>query len=214
VHDAKLEFVFNRFPEMGGKRVYSRTLNSLGVVILDTNFWEYGADITKANPDLSPYAPIVTWVKQTLGELQHDPRILDVIVVAHHPLFSNAKFIHSVNPAVPILESKDLEFLRKTFLPILLASTKVRAYISGHAHGFEHFLHAGRHFIVTGGGGGPRIEYASPPVFPDRFSQESGKRPFNYLLLQQQADGIRMTVRGLNKGESQLYDLYAIDIAR
>lgn len=56
--------------------------------------------------------------------------------------------------------------------------------------------------------------HVTPPVFSDRYSQQSGKRPFNYVLMQQHDNGIRVVVRGLDKGDPELNEVCAIDIAR
>jgi UDP-2,3-diacylglucosamine pyrophosphatase LpxH len=75
--------------------------------------------------------------------------------------------------------------------------------ISGHIHGYEHLLVDGIHYVITGGGGGPRVllgadrpndVYRGPECQRDELGQVS--RPYNYLLLERRATGIEVTVRG------------------
>ncbi|MFN8370847.1 MAG: hypothetical protein U0T83_09525 [Bacteriovoracaceae bacterium] len=58
------------------------------------------------------------------------------------------------------------------------------ALFAGHAHGYEHFKKEGRDFIVSGGGGGPRVKLKveTKARHQDLFSGPS-PRPFNYLYV-------------------------------
>jgi hypothetical protein len=76
--------------------------------------------------------------------------------------------------------------------------------VTGHAHAYERFEECGRTFVVSGGGGGPRVELLSGAEARHRDLHTAGSpRPFHYLLVEQDASGARVTVRGLDKGETE-----------
>jgi hypothetical protein len=75
--------------------------------------------------------------------------------------------------------------------------------LSGHVHSYERFGRGGKAYLVTGGGGGPRIRletgarqrhgddlFAGPPI-----------RFFHYLMAALTPGGIQVEMRGLRKGE-------------
>ena len=53
-------------------------------------------------------------------------------------------------------------------------------------------------FIISAGGGGPRPHWRRSGAPPD-LSKLAWPRPFNYLLLRQDADAVQVDVRGLEK---------------
>ena len=78
--------------------------------------------------------------------------------------------------------------------------------LSGHVHGYERFRERGRTFIVTGGGGGPRVEYQTgseapylPAYVPDR--DDGKRRAFNYVVLEDGGQRLLGTVKCLETGD-------------
>jgi hypothetical protein len=73
--------------------------------------------------------------------------------------------------------------------------------LSGHVHGYERFIINGRTFVVTGGGGGPRVEYhvgyrAQPT--PAYVTASGARRPFNYVVVENGDNELKFTTKCLN----------------
>lgn len=96
----------------------------------------------------------------------------------------------------------------RDFAKELFQSQRGLALISAHAHGFERYEfrrdandpRPAKAFVISAGGGGPRPHWRRPGAPPD-LSKLPWPRPFNYLLLRQDAEGVHVDVRGLEKGE-------------
>jgi hypothetical protein len=118
----------------------------------------------------------------------------------HHPPFSNS------------LITGDDEKLQEDLAALYTASEKSVAMISGHAHTYEHFCFNGKTFIISGGGGGPRINLnLSQKQHPD-FCRLSYPRPFNYLLLNRKGDKLEVIVKGLDKGGADFFEIEAFNL--
>jgi hypothetical protein len=85
--------------------------------------------------------------------------------------------------------------------------------ISGHTHAYEHFVEDGKHFIVTGGGGGPRVSLhtGQDQRHRDLFVGPA-PRPFHYLWMVPETWGVGVEVWGLKKGESQVRAIDRFDL--
>lgn len=138
------------------------------------------------------------WFREELARSEQDPAIAHVLICSHHPPYTNA------------LGLSECRGLQEGFLPVLRACTKAKAWFSGHAHGYEHFEKGGVHFVVSGGGGGARRQYAVSPyaAHEDLYRETSpdGKRPFHYLILDVVSDGIEVSARGFAKDESSVQE--------
>ena len=129
-------------------------------------------------------------------------------VLAHHPPFTNS----------PIVRGE--ESVRETFLPSFLGSSKTVAFVSGHAHGLEHFRRDGKEFLVSGGGGGPRPTVSSEqgccfgrcnrraPEGNDLFVG-SWPRPFHFIKIEfgTSMDYINFSCVGLDASEGAVRTL-------
>ena len=95
--------------------------------------------------------------------------------------------------------------VQKHFLPPFYASLKTVLMASGHAHGYEHFQKNGKDFVVSGGGGGPRVllHKKKDGRHDDLFDGPS-PRPFNFLLAYPEPDKLRVEVVGLYKKRQQI----------
>jgi Calcineurin-like phosphoesterase len=103
----------------------------------------------------------------------------------------------------------------------LAGTTLVPVFVSGHAHGYEHHIVEGTHFIVTAGGGGPRGKLRSTRPYdvyagPDCQRDDSGRvlRPLNYVLVQPGTDALEFTVRGFCKSDADVDVLETFSIPR
>lgn len=168
-----------RFPELANSRWQARLHGGLGLVVIDSNISEY---------DETGWNRQVAWFSRTLQEMEENPQVRAVIVFSHHPPFTNSTVID------------DAPYLAKSFFPAFFSSPKTIAFISGHVHGYERFAANGRTFIVSGGGGGPRLRLLTGERARHRdLFNGPALRPFNYLLLYPEASGLRIDVLGLDK---------------
>ena len=168
-----------RFPWLAGRRWHAHLHDSLGLIMLDSNISEYAE---------AEWAKQVAWFDSTLRAMDANPGVRAVIVFSHHPPFTNSTIID------------DASYLSKNFLPAFFAARKTIAFISGHVHGYERFAANGRMFIVSGGGGGPRLRLheGKKARHQDLFAGPA-IRPFNYLLIYPESDRLRIEVMGLEK---------------
>jgi len=137
-------------------------------------------------------------------------RYAAALVFFHRPAFS-----HSVDRGAvgdPDVQRYVVPQLEAARLPVVV--------MSGHIHGFEHIVRNGVHYVTTAGGGGPRgpmgergddDRYAGPECLRARDGETL--RPFNYVLVAEAADRIRISVRGFCKGDPEVRELDSFDVA-
>ena len=182
-----------RFPLLRPRPWYARVYGRLALVILDTN-----ARV------LSPqeWQEQQAWFGTTLADCDHDPAIAGVLVFAHHPPYTNSTV------------TRDDGAVQRAFVPALVSSGKTLAMISGHTHAYEHFLEQGKHFIVAGGGGGPRVRLreGARRRHLDHF-EGPAPRPFHCLWMIPRPEGLEVEVRGFEKGETALRVLDRFQLA-
>ncbi|MCY7420275.1 MAG: metallophosphoesterase [Chitinophagaceae bacterium] len=176
-----------RFPDHI-KTGYIHTLDSVAVVLLNSNFNKLGSEENTTQ---------IEWYRQTLEKLDADPSILFIITGCHHSPYSNSKVAHSSKP------------VQQKFVTSFLLSKKSRLFLSGHAHGFEHFRQQGKDFFVIGGGGG-----LHQPLKKGKHAladlSANYKPLFHYLSIHRHADTLQVTsvflkpdFTGFKEGEKQ-----------
>jgi Calcineurin-like phosphoesterase len=171
-----------RFPWLASSRWHAHLHDSLGLILIDSNISEYAE---------AEWARQVAWFDSTLQEMDANPSVRAVLVFSHHPPFTNSTIID------------DASYLATSFLPAFFAAKKTIAFISGHVHGYERFAANGRMFIVSGGGGGPRLRlYEGKKARHQDLFAGPAIRPFNYLLLYPESGRLRIEVMGLEKTAS------------
>lgn len=179
-----------RFPELSKNTFYLLRRGPLALVFLDSNLSGRSATVQR------------DWLELMLRGVDCDRDIRAVIAFTHHPAYTLG--VHRASDP----------YVRGALLPVLEKSPKFVLMMSGHVHGYERFELAGRTFVVSGGGGGPRVEYrtqaeAEPrPAFPAA-QTHTEKRPFNYAVLRANAESLELTVRCLPGGlcpESRVLD--------
>jgi len=174
-----------RFPN-AVRTGYTRTIDSVGVVLLNSNFDHLSQEEASAED---------RWYERTMEALDIDPSIRVVIVCCHHSPYSNSTIVGS-NAEV-----------QKQFVPPYVASRKGRLFISGHAHAFEHFQIAKKDFLVIGGGGGllhPLREGA------DREWTDLAPVPrprYHYILVRRVGQDLHVTIRVLQEDFLVVKDL-------
>jgi len=182
-----LRHYFARFPHLGGAHWYARKVGPLGLVALDSNrFW------------MSPqrWFEQRQWFEEKLAQLDADEQVRGVLVLVHHPPYTNSRVSA---PSIAVEGS---------FVSAFLRARKTLTMLSGHAHAYEHFAREGRHFLVSGGGGGPRHALLPPyeQIFADLFDGPS-LRDFHFLLLEPGDEGLLIRARGLAKGAEAIRPL-------
>jgi 3',5'-cyclic AMP phosphodiesterase CpdA len=187
-----LKSIVSRFPYLKQSRWYTYTYGHVGLIIVDSNKPEYSD---------SDWRNQLSWFKEVLQTMEEDSSIRAVLVFSHHPPFTNSSV------------TGDELHVQESFLTDFYLSTKAIAFISGHVHGYERILINGKTFIVSGGGGAPRVHVLEgrKARHEDQFTGPS-LRPFNYLLVYPESEELLIEVVGFYKEhtEIQLIDLITI----
>jgi hypothetical protein len=181
-----------RFPELGKSHWYAGRYKNLTLLWLDSNRKRLSSAAWKTQSQ---------WLKDQLESADQDPATQAVLVFCHHPPFTNSQ------------TTGDERDVQEAFLPAFLKSRKGVVMITGHAHAYEHFEHQGKTFIVSGGGGGPRVKLLQGKAsrHHDLYDAPS-PRPFHYLLLRPGDAALDVEVKGFDKGEAGIrtIDRFAI----
>ncbi|OFZ41420.1 MAG: hypothetical protein A2504_02265 [Bdellovibrionales bacterium RIFOXYD12_FULL_39_22] len=135
---------------------------SIATILLDSNFSQMSKEETLQQN---------TWLAKELSSLDQDPAIAAIILLAHHPPFTNSTIV-SASSAV-----------ERYFVPPFIASSKTRLMLSGHAHAFERFRQKEKEFLVIGGGGGllQPLNIKNDAPFRDLSPYKTALRFFHYL---------------------------------
>ncbi|MBS1961990.1 MAG: metallophosphoesterase [Bdellovibrionales bacterium] len=173
--------LLRRFSDPGISKWWSEDANGLRVLFLDSNRHVLsGPEWTKQS----------TWFRAELARADEDLSVKGVMVVLHHPPYSNSRIPGGAR------------WVESDFVPPFLASGKTLAMVSGHVHAYEKFAVDGRYFFVAGGGGGPRVRLLEGDrrLHVDLYSGPS-PRPFHYLRVEARPDGIDLVAIGFAKGD-------------
>ena len=129
-----------------------------------------------------------TWLETTLAAIEGP-----VIVATHHPPYTNSTV------------TGDETAVQDAFVSRL--TPNVRLFLSGHAHAYEHFEKEGVHYVVSGGGGGPRVDLlrGDDARHTDLFDAPA-PRPFHWLRIRQHRNALEVIVRGFQKDRA-VYEL-------
>jgi hypothetical protein len=145
--------------------------------------------------------------KWFLHELQSDADA--VIVASHIPPFTNSPL------------GLDSAWLREIYVPAFCQADKAILWLSGHAHGYEHFEGAElkecgsprpRSFVISAGGGGPRpgsLRSGEKTGWVDKYDGPA-PRPFNFLVLEKSDHTLTVHSRGFSDLKEPLRELETI----
>lgn len=186
------EYTQARFPTFANSTHLNTSYGPIGLIALDSN---------EGKLKTNEWNDQKHWFENTLKSYENSPLIKGVLVFGHHSPFTNSEA-----PGDELL-------MQTTFLPIISKFPKVLAMITGHVHTYEHFFSNNIHFIVSGGGGGPRVKLLSGSFVKhqDWFTDPS-PRPFEYLLLTYDDLKLHVAVRGFNKGETAVRTINEFDM--
>lgn len=194
-----------RFEGLLAHTHYAFDWHHVRMLVLDGNRRKLCAD-----PGLGAHACEAEWQTQ-LAWLRHELQQVDQAPA--HEQYGALLFVHqSPYTQSPLVAGDQAD--ARDFAKELFDSQRGLALISAHAHGFERYLYRrdladlrpGKAFIVSAGGGGPRPHSRRAGARAD-LSKRAWPRPFNYLLLSQDADSVQIDVRGLEKGQQQVVPL-------
>jgi hypothetical protein len=172
----------SRFPELRSGGYYAIKHRELGLIWLDSNL----------RGDAGARQGL--WLERALAEFDADAAVAGVVLFMHHPAYTNGK------------NRRASPYVQNVVVPRFFAGRKTLALMSGHVHGYERFLVQRRQFVITAGGGGPRVEYAigrSAPYEPAYLTNTGEPRPFNYVVLEPTAGGLTFTVKGLRSNSDR-----------
>jgi hypothetical protein len=183
-----------RFPELA-HGAYAMRHHGLGLIWLDSNLEGLAGRRQAA------------WFEGVLRTFD-GPGTRGVLVFMHHPVYTNGKHRHGS------------EYVISELLPHFFAAKKTLVLLSAHVHGYERFYARKRHFVVTGGAGGPRVEYAQgeqAPWVPATNRLPPGPRPFNYVVIHDRGARLDFDVKCL-KGAvdcpSGSLDQFSVDLPK
>jgi predicted phosphodiesterase len=178
-NDVALRNFWCRFRRPGDERWLAFRFRSVGIIVLESNV----AELSSAEREAQE-----RWCLGKLDEFQKDPAVTAIVVACHHPPFSNGR---TVGPSEPV---------RRLFVPPFVDTPKARVFFSGHCHSYEHFIVGGKHFVVSGGGGGPQHEVTVEPARRQWEDAYGGPalRDFHFLRVLPEADGLRVQMVRLN----------------
>lgn len=165
--------------------------NGLAVVLLNSNINNLTVSERKKQNE---------FFRDMLDYLDKDDDIKAIIVGCHHSPFTNSKI---VNPSYKSMEK---------LLELFYKSHKTKAFISGHAHAFEHFRLKGKDFFVIGGGGGLQqpLLIGDNQRWHDYYSQSKSIRNFHYLKIIMREDSLCFIHKKLKNDKSDFVIDYKI----
>lgn len=189
---AAIANVESRFPQLRSSHWYRRVFGSMAIVVLDSNEASLGPTLWERQ---------ARWFETTLADLDADRRVGGVIVCAHHPPYTNSA------------TTGDEAHVQRTFVETFLAARKTVAFFSGHAHTYERFEKRGKTFVVSGGGGAPRVVARAVCAHEDR-CRLPHPRPFHYLRLAVGRAGVTVDAIGFDPGrELRRFDRFHLPFA-
>jgi predicted phosphohydrolase len=171
---------FQRFPHLEGRHWYAARYGPLGLVFLDSNVHWLPPPQWRAQLD---------WYEQQLAAFDAAPDVKGTLVLLHHPPFTNSRV------------TSDTLHVQKEIVPLFQLAGKTLAMLSGHVHSYERFERAGKTFLVTGGGGGPRAQLSQGTRrrHSDDVFEGPALRLFHYLRMRLRSEGVEVEVRSLEK---------------
>ncbi len=178
---AALPNYFARFPHLRGRHWYTASYGPVGLIFLDSNFHWLSAALWHEQ---------LAWYRSALARFDASPATRGVLVFLHHPPFTNSRV------------TSDTLHVQRHLLAPFQESQKTLAMLSGHVHSYERFERAGKVFLVTGGGGGPRVTLAQGARRRHSDDAFGGPplRSFHYLNLTLTDTGLEVEALGLEKG--------------
>jgi predicted phosphohydrolase len=177
----------SRFDYFGNYTWYSKEINTIGFVFLNSNL----DDLSKAERKLQK-----VFLDSILKSYDNNTKIHNVVCLWHHPIYTNSKLVD------------DEQNIKAEFMPFVSKSKKTKLIASGHCHSYEHFKIGRPHYLVSGGAGGPKqevyIKYEAR--HKDLYIGEE-VRDFHYSLLEEIENKLQVKVMGFNEQTKKWYEM-------
>jgi 3',5'-cyclic AMP phosphodiesterase CpdA len=164
---------FSRFPQLGDQGWSAFRYRSVGILLLNSNF----GDLSRQQREEQS-----AWYLRSLRDFQADPELKTILVACHAPPYCNGNIV------------SDNETVQQDFVPPFLSTPKAKLFFSGHCHSYEHFFIGGKHFVISGGGGGPRQSVEAdlkrqrhPDLFPG-----GSLRPIHFCRVSILSEGLHV----------------------
>jgi len=172
---------FARFPRLEGRRWYAGSYGPLAILFLDSNRSRMADAVWKAQ---------IEWYVSALNAAEEDPSVQGILVLVHHPPYTNSTVTSDTIP------------VQRSIVPPFSAARKTMMMLSGHVHSYERFARAGKLFLVTGGGGGPRVRLSTGRRrrHADDLFEGPGIRHFHFLSVWLTEEGIAVSKQAVAKG--------------
>jgi len=185
-----------RFAQLRTDHWYLRRYGALAMVFLDANRGPLGEE---------RWSRQQRWYEQVLDSLEVDPSVRGVLVIDHQPPWTNGT------------RTTDDANVLEAFVPRFTLRHKTLAFISGHTHAWEHFTVDAKQLLVSGGGGGPRVELKRPERHadqahcgPERCGRE--RRPYHFLWITPGPQSVVVEVRGFDRGETAFRTIDRVEL--
>ncbi len=180
-----------RFPWLEAQTWELVRWNSIAFLVLDSN-----DDALQTH-----WGDQLAFVQRQLDALADDDSIRGVVVVTHHPPYTNSTV------------TSDELHVQEIVRLVREHTSGLMLFLSGHAHAYEHFFKDDVHFVVSGGGGGPRVSLLSGDNarHDDLYAGDS-PRPFHYLVLEETRSGLQVVVRGFDSEQRELRDVDGFEV--
>ena len=185
---------FFHFPAAKQKKWYKKNYKSVSFIFLNSNFSEMTREEIYNQND---------WLDLIVAELENNDLIKHIVFISHAPPYTNSKVVD------------DNIFVQNYFVSIFEESKKAALFLSGHSHSYEHFIKEEKHFLVSGGGGGPRHELETNSKNKDyHFDYYPGKeiRDLHYCKMTIHENDLEIEMIKLDKesGEWSSGDCFSI----
>ena len=174
--ETMFEYVRERFP-MVDSLWYSVVIDSVAYMMLNTNYRDFGMQVMSRQWE---------WYNQQMQEYEENDSVLFIVVLGHHPPYTNSTVVD------------DEDVLQQYFLPAYMLSRKSAVWFSGHCHAYEHFYKDLKHFVISGGGGGPRQRLLTKEYQQHIDMYDGGMvRPFHYCTVERRDSVLHVTMHPL-----------------
>lgn len=173
-NEKAIENLKAHFKEFTENTWYSKQIGQVGFVALNSNLDEL---------DSKERTNQKKFLDSVLNYFENQNSIKIVIVSWHHPIYTNSTLV------------SDDKVVENEFMPKIRRYTKVKLIASGHCHSYEHFFENNKHFLVSGGAGGPRqtLLEKNESRQKDLYDGKT-KRDFHYCILEQENSKYKIRV--------------------